>query len=755
MPHRPGTSRQTLEAHVNRVLFHNADNDYYILLCKNKYKKDVKVLGLYHENPKGQKIVAYGNFEHNKKHGGQQFKADFIEPGEFTSLPSIRTYLASLGIPGIRKESAEKIVRHFGFRTFDVIDKNPKHLSMINGVPTESVKYLCEHWRGFQATREFVLFLIDLGVSPSKVQDIRASLGFDAENIICKDPYVLCRKVNRFSFEKADAVALQLGIPKNSPVRKRAVIEHILQRGLHRGECGQPWQKVISPAANFLRISQKDLSDFVNHMIKARHLSCETIDNQDILYLPRIAETEHGIARMLHGMNGKTPCWGPLDVGLELERHAIRHRGAPLGVEQDKAVQMILSQRLSVMTGGPGVGKTTTLKTALDILSGKGVRVSLCAPTGMAAKRMSDATGREAGTIHRLLEFNPENGGFRHNASNPLETDLVVADEFSMADINLAHSLIEAIGPATSLLIVGDVDQLPSVGPGRVLNDIITSNTVPVSRLTQIYRQGDSSRIITAAHAINRGDLPEVPPEHVLKNQLDFLFLPLRSPTSLNVQDCIVRLVCDRLANHPLLEQDYDPIRDVMIVAACKDGPAGTIALNARLRERLNPLPPKGYRTRFDVFPGTGKNALSFGIGDKVMNTTNKYDKEIVNGDIGYVTDIVDKGRKMIVQFENRPVELSKMDAMDLQLAYAITVHKSQGSESRVLLMPIVDDYNIMLQRNLVYTGLTRAKTLGIVVGSERALNKAVNQTDNKRRWSFTGEFLRQHKIPDFDSPAP
>ena len=746
---QPATSRQTLEVRVKRVLFNNSDNDFYILLCEDQYGENVKILGLYHENPEGLKIVAYGNFEYSERHGGQQFKADFIEPGDFTNVDSIRTYLASLGIPGISDGVARNIVNHFGLETFDVIDENPDLLFNVERMPEKSVTYLHEHWRGFQATRDFVLFLIDLGISPSKVQDIRMSLGFDAERVIRDDPYILCRQVNRFSFEKADAVAFRLGIPQDSPVRRRAYLEHVLQKGLYNGECGQPRRKVINEAANFLRMPGTELSEFTDEMIDVGNLAHKRIDNEDILYLPHVVDTEHGIARMLLEMSGEIPCWGSLDAGYEIKCHAHQQGGPPLGEEQDEAVQMILNERLSVMTGGPGVGKTTTLKTALDILCNKGVRVALCAPTGMAAKRMSAATGREAGTIHRLLEFNPGNSGFMHNVSNPLDVDLVVADEFSMADINLAHSLIEAIGPNTSLLIVGDVDQLPSVGPGRVLDDIISSNAVPVSRLTQVYRQSNSSRIITAAHAINRGDLPEAPPGNISKPHLDFLFIDLKNPNSFNVQDAIIKMVCDRLAKHPLLENDYDPIRDVMIVAARKDGPAGTMALNDRLRERLNPLPPKGHSDRFDVISGPNRTALSFGIGDKVMNTVNNYDKGIVNGDIGYVVDIDDRQKELVVNFESGPVvSLTKSDASNLLLAYAITVHKSQGSESRVLLMPMVHDYKVMLQRNLVYTGLTRAKTLGIMVGEESALNKAINTIDNRNRWSLTGEALRR---PEFE----
>ena len=751
MPHQAETSMQTLEAHVHRILYHNPEQDFYILLCEDDNNNEIKILGSFHNNPKGQKIVAYGNFEYNKRRDEQQFKAVFIEPGGLDTTDALKVYLATLGIPGIRNRIASNIVDHFGLETLDIMDENPDLLFEAKRVPMKAVEYLHEHWHGFRKNREFVLFLINIGISPTKIEEIRKTLGFNAESIIRKDPYILCRKISRFGFEKADAVALRLGITKDSPVRKRAFLEHVLRQGLRNGACGQPRQKVISEAVNFLRMSREHISDFTDNLVGTRKLMLETIDHEDILYLPKIHDTECGIASMLLEMNGKKPCWyNHLDIEEEIEyQEDSKNQGElRLGAEQIEAVRMILGERLSVMTGGPGVGKTTTLKTILDILLRNKTRIALCAPTGMAAKRMSEATGQQATTIHRLLEIDPEDGCFKHNAENTLDVDLVIADEFSMTDISLAFSLIEAIGPQTSLLIVGDVDQLPSVGPGRVLHDIISSGMVPVSRMTQIYRQDDSSRIIPAAHAINRGETPPSPPENTPSTDLDFLFVELKNPTPSNVQDAIIRMVCDRLPNHPMIKDGYDPIRDVMIVAAIKNREAGTRALNLKLRERLNPLPPKGHSDRFDVTSDQGEFTLSFGIGDKVMNTVNKYDKGIVNGDIGYVSAISNDRKEIVVDFESEKnslsVSLSKKDAQDLLLAYAITVHKSQGSESKILLMPVIHDYRRMLQRNLVYTGLTRAKTLGIMVGSGSALEKAIKTVDSTNRWSFTGEAMRR-----------
>jgi exodeoxyribonuclease V alpha subunit len=333
-------------------------------------------------------------------------------------------------------------------------------------------------------------------------------------------------------------------------------------------------------------------------------------------------------------------------------------------------------------------------------------------------------------------------GFFKYNRHNPLAYDLVVADEFSMADINLAHSLFSAVGHNRAILLAGDVDQLPSVGPGRVLHDLISSGAVPVAMLSTVHRQKGGSMIITAAHAINRGEMPPPGPEDIPKSRQDYIFL--KKPNARATRQAILKMVHENLYNHPLLQGEYDPIRDVMVVCAMKKGEAGSHMMNISLRNLLNPLPKEGDPDRMDVYSAMNDEKRSFGVGDKIMNTVNKVEQYgIVNGDIGYIKSFDHKNNKITVEFERSFVELDRSDFADIELAYAITVHKSQGSESRVLIMPVVSDYSIMLQRNLVYTGLTRAKTLAIGVGQEFALRKAIVNTDNHMRWSYTGEALQ------------
>ena len=753
-------SRKVLRVHVERVIYkpRKGSKGQYILLCEDENGQERKILGPYHEDPTGEDIVVYGYSEPDKRHGGEQFKAIFIEPARFVALERIKSYLASLGIPGIGEVIAGYIVDKFGVETFDKIIESPDLLHDVERIPKKSVNFLKENWHGLQTYRESILFLMDLGIPSRKIKDVHAILGCHAQLKIREDPYILCREVDRFGFSKADSIALKFGIEKESPVRKRALIENVLEQGIRNGgKCGCTKADIIDEGAKLLGLSKQNISDFVDSMIKLNQLRYEIVDGQDILYLPRIFDTEQRIAQMLHDMTGQAPNREHIDVDFEIDQYKQQENGLLLNAEQTEAVRMILNQRLSVMTGGPGVGKTTTLKTAVDILTDKGVNIELCAPTGMAAKRMEMAIGKKASTIHRLLGYSAD-GEFQHNGDNPIHADIIIVDEFSMIDVFLTSSLIEALGPETSLLIVGDVDQLPSIGPGRVLHDIISSNMVPVSRLTQIFRQGNKSLISEAASAINKGEMPPSPPEDASKEKLDFLFLKKNGAyktVAQNVQDSIIELVCTRLYNHPLLD-NYDPIRDVMVVAARKNGDAGANALNYKLRAQLNPLPPEGSNRRFDVEFDHNEGKSSFGIGDKVMNTSNKYDLGIMNGDIGYISGISEDKKELEVDFDCGVVSLSNSDTRDLQLAYAITVHKAQGSEAKVLLMPMVEDYGSLLQRDVVYTGLTRAKTLAMIVGSEKALARAVRTVDNEQRWSFTGEAMSRaspevEETPDCD----
>ena len=748
MPKDNAAQSETLQVTVTAVMHYNEEDGFAIMRAESIIGEEVKILGNYHENPKGQDVIVHGVYEHNETHG-EQFRAAYIEPDRPTHPHRIASYLGALGIPGIGPAIARHITDRFGPTTLGVIDRTPERLREVPRVKEETIDYLKENWKGIGAHRELVLFLIDAGIQVKKVHEIREALGFAAEARIRKDPYVLCRAVRGFGFDRADAIARRFGIDPQSDVRKRALVDLILSNALSQGICGVPRVELLEKSIDMLKLPAQEVIGFVDGLIDQGHFVCEEVEDTAVIYLPHVIATERRLAEHISDISNGAPAWRQIDADAEIDEQSAM-TGFRLGGEQRGAVRTILNSRMSVMTGGPGVGKTTTLKTALDILSNYGVKIALCAPTNMAAKRMSEMTGRKATTIHSLLEVSGETGGFRRNASNPIEADLIVADEFSMTDINLAESLLKAVDDGTSVLFVGDVDQLPSVGPGRVLHDLIMSNAMPVSRLTEVFRQGKESMIIQAAHAMNRGELPPPAPSDIPKAEQDYLFLRKSNPRA--TQEAIIEMVCERLQHHPLLSDGFDPIRDVMVISAMKEGEAGVNTLNLKLRQRLNPLPEVGSNKRLDVLDGSGKLRVAYGIGDKVMNTVNDTDAEIVNGDIGLIIDLDPDGR-LLVDFDGHHVEMEGKQIRDLQLAYATTVHKAQGAESKVLIMPVVDQFNHMLQRNLIYTGLTRAKKLGIMVGSMDALEKSVRNIDNQKRWSFTAEAIRRQMdvVPEDD----
>jgi len=730
----------TLHVTITAVMHYNEEDGFAIMRAQTIIGEELKILGNYHENPKGQDVIVHGAYEFNETHG-DQFRAAYIEPDRLTHPHRIASYLGSIGIPGIGPAIARHITGRFGPTTLGVIDRDPDRLREVPRVKEETIDFLKDNWKGLAAHRDLVLFLIEAGIQVGKVHEIREKLGFKAADSIRRDPYVLCRTISGFGFDRADAIARRFGIDEKSDVRKRALVDSILLEELNQGACGVPRLEVLEKSLMKLQRPTHEVVDFLGGLVRQGHIICEEIDETEIFYLPHVIAIERKLAAQIADLGTGQPRWRHIDADAEIDEQCAM-TGFKLGHEQRAAVHTIIENRASVMTGGPGVGKTTTLKTALDILSRYGVKIALCAPTAMAGKRMREMTGRDASTIHSLLEVSGDTGGFKRNADNPVSADLIVADEFSMTDIYLATSLLAAMDQGTSVLFVGDVDQLPSVGPGRVLYDIISSSAIPVSKLTEVFRQGQDSMIIQAAHAINHGEMPPPAPAHIPKSQQDFLFLNKPNPQA--TQDAIIEMVCERLQNHPLLCDGFDPIRDVLVVSAMKKGEAGVDALNLKLRQRLNPLPAVGSNRRLDIFDNAGKLQVAYGVGDKVMNTVNDTDTGIVNGDIGFITDL-DPDGGLLVNFAGHMVEMEGKSLRDLHLAYASTVHKAQGAEARVLIMPVVDQFNHMLQRNLIYTGLTRAKTLGIMVGTQSALHKAISNVDNHQRWSFTGEAIRRH----------
>ncbi|MEY9828045.1 exodeoxyribonuclease V alpha subunit [Bradyrhizobium japonicum] len=537
-----------------------------------------------------------------------------------------------------------------------------------------------------------------------------------------ENPYRLARDIRGIGFKTADAIAMKLGIEKTAMIRVRAGISYGLTEAMDEGHCGLPTDELVPLAEKLLEVPVELVRIALDLERTAGTVIADSVGETSCVFLAGLHRAERSIAeRLIRLANGTLPWpWINPDKALPWVEQRI---GLTLAESQVAAIRLALMSKALVMTGGPGVGKTTIVKGILRILAAKGVRLLLCAPTGRAAKRMTEATGFEARTIHRLLEVDPKGGGFKRGEDNPLDCDLLVVDEASMVDVVLMQSLIKAVPDRSALLIVGDIDQLPSVGPGQVLADVISSGAVPVVRLTEVFRQAAQSRIIISAHRINQGAIPDLSPPGT---DSDFYFVQAGDPET--AVQRIIELVKTRIPNRFGL----DPIRDIQVLCPMNRGGVGARSLNIELQAALNPA---GER-KVERFGWT------FASGDKVMQIENDYDKEVYNGDIGYIDDVSSEDSELTASFDGRSViyEFGELDT--LVPAYAATIHKSQGSEYPAVVIPVMTQHYTMLQRNLLYTGVTRGKKLVVLVGQKKAVAIAVRNVSGRRRWSKLNEWL-------------
>ncbi|HZT81576.1 MAG TPA: ATP-dependent RecD-like DNA helicase, partial [Gemmataceae bacterium] len=569
-----------------------------------------------------------------------------------------------------------------------------------------------------------MVFLQSHGIGTARAVRIYKTYGEQALELVRANPYRLAADVWGFGFQTADELAQRLGIDRASPLRARAALRYVLQQLSAEGHVGYPEDGVIDRTAELTGIDRAVVGDAVADGQRADELVREPGGEEPWLYLKPLFLAELGVARSLHGLGaGPHPLAG-LDVEAALARVEDRI-GLELAPSQRDAIRRAVAEKVLVITGGPGTGKTTLVRGILEAFALRGRRCALCAPTGRAAKRLSETTGREAKTIHRLLEFDATLGGFKHDRDRPLDLDLLVVDEASMVDVALMNKLVQAVPRPACLVLVGDVDQLPSVGPGTVLADVIASGAVPVVRLTEIFRQAGASWIVRAAHAVNGGEMPESAPA----GQGDFYFVEPDDPQA--VLDRIVTMVRDRIP----ARFGLDPFRDVQVLTPMNRSELGTTHLNARLQAVLNP--PRGG-------PQVERFGWTFRAGDKVIQTQNDYDKDVFNGDIGRVSDINTHEQELTVEFDGRPVVYDFGELDELALAFACTIHKAQGSEYPAVVIPLHTQHFVMLQRNLLYTGITRGKKLVVLVGSRKALSAAVQRRDSAQRYSALGRRLRE-----------
>jgi exodeoxyribonuclease V alpha subunit len=631
-------------------------------------------------------------------------------------------------VKGIGPIYAKKLVDRFGEKIFDIIEEESAKLETVDGIGPKRRKQIKDAWAEQKVIRDIMVFLHSNGVSTSRAVRIYKTYGESAIEKVRANPYALAQDIHGIGFKSADQIAQRIGIPHDSVLRARAGLSHVLLEATGSGHCALPVEFLREEATKLLQVNEKIVEEALAQTLAGGELVQEIVGDQDLIFLPTLRRAEETIASRIRRLCGGAISYPALNFEKAVE-WCQKKTGKELAPSQKAALQQALSNRLLVLTGGPGVGKTTLVNAILLILCAKKVCCQLCAPTGRAAKRLWEATGLEAKTIHRLLEVNPGTGGFLRNESFPLECDLLVVDETSMVDVPLMSQLLRALPGSASLLLVGDVDQLPSVGPGMVLHNLIDSGVVPVVRLTEVFRQAAHSQIISNAHRINEGRMPELAEKEA---DSDFYFVEREQPDQ--IANTLVTMVKERIPARFKL----DPIRDIQVLSPMNRGSLGIRELNVRLQTELNPPNPQE--------PSVEKFGWQFRVRDKVIQTENNYDKDVFNGDIGQVVKIDPIDRTVAVRFDQREVTYDFGELDEISLAYAITIHKSQGSEFPAVVIPLATQHYLLLQRNLVYTGVTRGKKLVVLIGQRKALAIAVN--NNKTEQRFSGLLARLKEAP-------
>ena len=682
----------------------------------------------------GEWVTAQGRWVRDKEFG-LQFRADLLSSTAPTTREGIEKYLGSGMVKGVGPVYAKKLVAAFGENIFHIIENCSARLEEVEGIGPKRRRKIKDAWLEQKVVREIMVFLHSHGVGTSRALRIYKTYGEDAIEKIRANPYTLAKDIHGVGFKTADQIAQKVGIPFESLVRAGAGLNHVLLEAMGHGHCALPVELLKDEAGKLLLVDRKIVEAALDRTVAGRDLVAETIGGQELIFLPSLKRAEEGIAARMKNRCASRSSYPPIDLERAIA-WCQEQTGKELAPSQHEAVRQALTRPALVITGGPGTGKTTLVNATLLILQAKKVRCALCAPTGRAAKRLSEATGVEAKTIHRLLEVQPATGAFNRNQANPLDCDVLVVDECSMVDVPLMNQLLRAVRMDAHLLMVGDIDQLPSVGPGMVLRHLIESGVVPVVRLTEVFRQAAHSRIIASAHRINQGLLPELPAKD---SESDFHFLDRSEPEQ--IAGTLIEMVKARIP----AKFRFDPIRDVQVLCPMNRGSLGIRELNVRLQKELNP--PRADEPLVEKF------GWQYRVRDKVIQTENNYDKDVFNGDIGQIVKIDPAEREVLVRFDQRDVTYDYGELDEVSLAYAITIHKSQGSEFPAVVIPLAMQQYLLLQRNLIYTGITRGKKLVVVVGQRKALSMAVR--NNKTEQRFSGLLARLRKTPDRPTASP
>ena len=724
---------------VERITYQNPENGYTVLKCAVKsYKELVTVIGSLLDVNVGSVLLIYGNWKVDSRYG-RQFAAKSWEETLPATVFGIEKYLGSGLIKGVGPKYAKKIVAQFGIETLEVIETDISRLQEVDGIGKKRIQMIRDSWERQKEIKNVMLFLQDHGVSTSFAAKIYRQYGNESLDKMKENPFQMADDIWGIGFKTADGIAQKLGFAKEAYVRLRSGIMYTLSNLADEGHVFAYQEQLIAKAAELLEAEESSIVMTLDQMIADKDLICETVDyktdqaEMKAIYLPAFYYAEAGVAgklkrlaqspatdRLWHALMDARQKTGneslSIDVGKIQEKVDMKYDEI-----QADAIRKAAVSKVMVLTGGPGTGKTTTTQGIIAAYRSFGLKILLAAPTGRAAKRMTEATGLEAKTIHRLLECKPPEG-YQKNEDNPLDGDVLIIDECSMIDMILMNALLKAIPEGMRLILVGDIDQLPSVGAGNVLRDIIDSGVFPVVRLTRIFRQAQSSRIIMNAHAINEGKFPDISNG---KNT-DFFYIEKEDPEEA-VQE-IVRLVKNNLPRYY-----KTPWNHIQVLTPMQKGIVGAANLNLALQEALN---PQG--------DGLRRGGYLFRTGDKVMQIRNNYEKEIFNGDIGTVESVDLQERTLKVNFDQHIIEYEASELDELVHAYATTIHKAQGSEYPIVVMPVLMNHYVMLQRNLIYTGITRAKKVLVIVGTRKALSYAVRNVTVTKRNTFLKERLSQ-----------
>ena len=726
----------TLTGSVENVVFTNPENHFTVIEVNVAGGEIITAVGVLPEISAGEDVTLHGVWDSHTLFG-RQFKISFCERSLPDTAAKLFRYLASGAIKGIGPKTASKIIERFGENSIEVLENAPEKLALINGISKSKAVEICNEFNHQYAMRKLLLELENYGITSSECTAIYKYFGMTAVQTIRENPYILCGTVNGFSFERTEALVRKMNVVPDSAYRNRAGVIHIVKHNLGNGHTCIPRRKMIEPSCQLLSVTQEEAQSTIDDLVAMKKLVSDEISGEEFLFLPELYLAEKSIAERIRQILRFPPAKIP-SIEADIDRIEQRN-GIVYESKQREAIRTASEKGLLILTGGPGTGKTTAVRGIIDVLEQKNVEVLLCAPTGRAAKRLSEVTGREAKTVHRLLEVEwdeSEKPSFRRNARDPLSCGALIVDETSMVDAELFASLLDAVPMGCRLILVGDADQLPSVGPGNVLTDMIGAGSLPVVCLTEIFRQAQQSLIVMNAHRIMAGE-----PMRLDAVDSDFFFLSRDIP--LHAANTVTELIARRLpaAYH------YSPLDDIQVLCPSRKGDCGTVNLNRKLQETLNPHD----KMKNELTTPSGR---VFREGDRVMQTKNNYNipwkrgsedgEGVFNGDIGLLQKINYAAGIMRIQFDDRIAEYPTTNLAELELAYAVTVHKSQGSEYPAVIIPVVDCTQMLMYRNLLYTAITRAKQLLILVGNETRIRNMAANTKQNRRYSALKYFLSE-----------